>query len=130
EFEAGRLEVFVSDLDGRGLRVLLQCGPGSRLLRGAECRRQKCDGSNEQRDDCDNCFPVHSVSSYDFRFMIELANFIQSPPLQSLGSPRCDSATGRKMRGGSASICATGVSPTLKMGITGIRGAYAHRSMT
>src|SRR5262249_61125201 len=123
ELEAGWLEFFVSDLDGLCLLVLLQRGPGSRLLCGAECRRQKCDGSNEQRDDCDNCFPVHSVSSYDFRFMIELTNFTQSPPLQSPASPRCDIATARKMRGGSASICATGVSPTLNMGITGIRGA-------
>jgi hypothetical protein len=50
--------------------------------------------------------------------------------LPSLALPRCDIATARKMRGGSASICATGVSPMSKMGIIGIRGPYAHRPMT
>ena len=35
QFEAGRLEAIASDLDGRGLRIVLQRGLSSRLRRGA-----------------------------------------------------------------------------------------------
>ena len=60
----------------------------------------------------------------DFRLMIEPSNFVQPPPTPLFLAPlRCDIATARKMRGGSATICATGVSPMLKIGISGIRGA-------
>ena len=100
ESEAGRLEAFTVDLDGRGLLAVLQrrLGGGrlplrraaslwwiaailrglaavlrgfaavlralAAILRGAKRKRGQGDCRDEQRDGCDNRFPIQGISPY------------------------------------------------------------------